>query len=169
MEEFGGHPHITVIPENTGHPEVYSVIYRIPGLRLYQGKPIECNHHRVIIQLGRDYPLMKPKCEIITPVFHPNMEGGIICIGSQWSAGAEGLVDLIVRVGDMLQYKVYNLRSVMNQRAADWVAGHPHCLPVGHIELYRADGKGGKTDDWSLEFLDDGRGRKEDFELTFLD
>lgn len=174
MTEFLGHPHITVKPEDTSPPEVYEVIYRLPGLRLQGNNPVETNEHRVVFYLDQRYPQRKPRCEIKTPIFHPNFRSGIVCIGDHWSAGGETLADLIVKVGDMIQYKEYNLSSPMDAKAAFWAKENEHLLPISNIDLYREEvvvDLAEISEDWSIDIRtvrDNERHEDTDFEIEIL-
>ena len=38
---------------------------------------------------------------MLTPVFHPNFDDSMVCVGDFWAA-SEGLDDLIIRIGRMI-------------------------------------------------------------------
>ncbi|MBC7287509.1 MAG: hypothetical protein H5T86_05575 [Armatimonadetes bacterium] len=134
--EFAGHPYIEVKPLYGNPPEAYEVTYRVPGVVLEPGsnRPVIRNEHKVRIYLHRDYPREKPKCVMETPIFHPNI-GSYICIDDYWAAG-ETLVDIIVHIGQMIQYQNYNPDSPLNPVAAQWARQHHHLFPVGKVDLY---------------------------------
>ena len=50
-------------------------------------------------------------------------------VGDHWTAG-ERLVDLVVRIGEMLAYQAYNIRSPLDARAAMWADLNPDKLPT---------------------------------------
>lgn len=135
-DNFTGHPYIEVKPVSGNPPERYVVTYRVPGLKLdgLLRRPTSANLHRVEIYLGAEYPRGKPVCKMLTPVFHPNF-GSWICIGDHWAAG-ETLVDVIVKIGNMIQYRDYNTRSALNLQAARWAEANRHRLPIGRLDLY---------------------------------
>jgi ubiquitin-protein ligase len=149
LDEFTGHPHIVVVPTRGDPPEEYAVTYRVPGLVPGQngGPPQIAAVHRASIMLTADYPRLKPRCEMLTPAYHPNF-GSYICVGDHWAAG-ETIVDLIVKIGDMLQYRDYNVMSALNVPAARWTAANEHHLPIGNVELYAPE------PEISFELLDD--------------
>jgi hypothetical protein len=66
---------------------------------------------------------------MLTPVFHPNFDDSMVCIGDFWAA-SEGLDDLIIRVGRMITYQEYNTKSPLNGLAAKWAAQNSHVLPI---------------------------------------
>lgn len=66
---------------------------------------------------------------MLTPVFHPNFDDSMVCIGDFWAA-SEGLDDLIIRVGRMIAYQEYNTKSPLNGLAAKWAAQNSHLLPI---------------------------------------
>jgi hypothetical protein len=53
----------------------------------------------------------------------------MVCIGDFWAA-AEGLDDLIMRLGRMIAYQEYNTKSPLNGLAAKWAAQNSHLLPI---------------------------------------
>jgi hypothetical protein len=61
-----------------------------------------------------------------------------VCIGDIWGAG-ESLSDIIVNIGDMIQYKSWNSYSPLSFEAAKWALEHKHIFPVGTVNLYPAD------------------------------
>ncbi len=139
-DAFTGHPYIEVEPLGGYPPERYRVTYHVKGLRWdpVRGEPVVANTHVAEIYLHHDYPRLKPRCVMLTPVFHPNFmpqPGGVICIGDYWAAG-ETLVDVIVQIGDMIQYRKYNVNSALNHEAARWAAAHRHLFPIDNKELY---------------------------------
>ena len=137
--EFAGHKYITVEPMGGQPPERYRVTYRLPGLRwdAAHGRPIIVSNHVAEIILQQDYPREKPQCRLITEIWHPNF-GPYICIGDHWAAG-ESLADVIVQIGDMIQYKTYNPKSPLNGLAARWAQENSTFLPVGNVDLYQAE------------------------------
>jgi len=137
--EFAGHPYIDVIPLGGQPPERYRVTYRLKGLRWdkRQSRPIVVSQHVAEIILHQEYPREKPQCRMLTEIWHPNF-GPYICIGDHWAAG-ETLADVIVQIGDMIQYKSYNPKSPLNGLAARWALDNRAYLPVGNIDLYQAE------------------------------
>ena len=76
-----------------------------------------------------------PFCRMLTPVFHPNIDPQKICIGDHWSAG-QSLAQLIVRIGEMICFQSYNLKSPLNARAAAWAEMHLDELPLERADLH---------------------------------
>ncbi len=138
-DEFAGHPHITVTPLHGNPPEAYRVEYRVKGLELdpATNRPRERNYHVAEIYLHQGYPRQKPKCVLLTPIFHPNF-GNYICIDDYWAAG-ETLVDVIIQIGQMIQYQNYNPKSPLNAVAARWAQQHEDLFPIGNVDLYQPE------------------------------
>jgi ubiquitin-protein ligase len=134
--EFGGHPHIDIEAARGNPPERYRVTYNVPGLiwNPDRNRPEEKRRHVVDIYLHSGYPREKPQCIPRSEVFHPNF-GNYVCIGDHWAAG-ETLSDVIVQIGEMIQYRQYNTKSAINARAARWAEHNRHLLPIGNIDLY---------------------------------
>ena len=121
-------------------PDAYEVEYRVRGLE--RGKrsdqPIVREHHLVEIQLPADYPRLPPKCKMLTPVFHPNIDPTTICVGDHWAAG-ERLADLVIRIGEMIAYQAYNIKSPLDAEAAMWADLHASELPIDSRNLHSAE------------------------------
>lgn len=135
--EFAGHPHIRVEPIGIHPPQTYRVSYRVPGLRLEGDQPLPADEHVCEIRLPLGYPREAPYVVPLTPVFHPNIAAHY-CIGDYWSAG-QPLADIVRRIGDMLQYRTYNVKSPLDAVAARWAAENESHLPIGDIELGTPD------------------------------
>ncbi len=137
--DFAGHKNIIVTPIGDEPPEKYHVTYFVNGIYLLPDGRIETlGRHEVEITLHADYPRYKPICKILTPIWHPNFRDGQICIGDIWGAG-ESLNDIIVNIGDMIQYKSWNSYSPLCADAAQWAMENKHLFPIGNINLYVAD------------------------------
>lgn len=137
--DFAGHKSIIVTPIGTEPPEKYHITYFVNGIYLLEDGRIETlGRHEVEITLHADYPRYKPICKILTPIWHPNFRDGQICIGDIWGAG-ESLTDIIVNIGDMIQYKSWNSFSPLSAEAAQWAMDNKHLFPVGNVDLYIAD------------------------------
>lgn len=138
-KDFSGHKNIIVTPIGDEPPEKYHVTYFVNGIYLLEDGRIETqSRHEVEITLHADYPRYKPICKILTPIWHPNFRDGQICIGDIWGAG-ESLSDIIINIGDMIQYKSWNSYSPLCADAAKWAMENKHLFPVGNINLYIAD------------------------------
>lgn len=131
--EYSGHPHITVQPLGPEPPEVYRITFRVPGLRLQGDTPIGVEEHQVEVRLPLSYPREGPYCVPLTPLFHPNVSDHY-CIADYWAAG-ETLVDVIAKLGDMIQYRIYSVKSPLDAVAAYWAEQHPELFPIGQIEF----------------------------------
>ena len=134
-KDFANHKYIVVTPIGDEPPEKYHVTYFVNGIYLQPDGKIETlGQHEVEITLHAEYPRYKPICKILTPIWHPNFRDGQICIGDIWGAG-ESLSDIIINIGDMIQYKSWNSSSPLSADAAAWAMDNKHLFPVGNIEL----------------------------------
>jgi ubiquitin-protein ligase len=101
-------------------PDRYVVTYRCKGL-VKNGSRIQMSeHHQIEIILHQQYPDTAPQLRQLTPIFHPNFRGGGICINSGYWTARESLVDLVLRLGNMIVYRNYDPRSPMDADAAQW-------------------------------------------------
>ena len=111
-------------------PEIYRFTYNIRGLYVApSGEILERDVHLLEVNLTLGYPRRAPQCRMLTPVFHPNFDDSMVCIGDFWAA-SEGLDDLIIRIGRMITYQEYNTKSPLNGLAAKWAAQNSNLLPV---------------------------------------
>jgi formylglycine-generating enzyme required for sulfatase activity/ubiquitin-protein ligase len=116
-------------------PEKYQFIYYLKGLYVGSGGQIlEREQHVLEVSLSLGYPRRAPHCKMISPVFHPNFDDSSVCIGDYWAA-SEGLEDLVIRIGRMLTYQDYNVKSPLNGLAAKWAAENVALLPVDTREV----------------------------------
>lgn len=135
QQAFAGHPHVAVELLGPAPAERYRITYTVPGLYLTPDNRVARTHLHVIeVYLPASYPRDKPYCVAHTPVFHPNF-GSHVCIADHWSP-AQSLVDVVVQMGEMLQWQVFNTRSPLNAVAARWAAENTHQLPVGMQSVY---------------------------------
>lgn len=133
---FSGKSKIKVINTTGTPPNKYQIEYLVTGLQKNAGmeKPRFHNSFIVEIVLTGSYPSMAPQCRMLTPVFHPNIAPHAICIGDHWAAG-ESLSFLISRIGEMLSYQSYNVKSPLNGEAAKWVESYKDKLPLDHFDF----------------------------------
>ena len=132
---FEDNPHIHINSVRGNPPEQYVLEYKIKGID-QQGKDIVVkNSHLVEINLPRDYPRKEPLCRMLTSIFHPNIAPHVICVTDHWTA-AESLADLIVRIGQMISYQSYNIKSPRNGEAAKWAEQNIDRFPIDNIELH---------------------------------
>lgn len=132
---FSAHPHIRVEPLGPAPAQKYRVIYRVPGLHITPtNELITVHQHIVELNLVSGYPREKPYCTSLSPVFHPNFANHI-CVADYWSP-SQALVDVVIQIGDMLQYKTYNTQSPLSAVAARWAAENTNRLPIGTFNLY---------------------------------
>jgi len=143
-KDFAGHKNIVVTPVGELPPEKYHITYFVNGVYLLTDGTVRIlDRHEVDIVLHAEYPRYKPICKISTPICHPNFRDGQICIGDIWGAG-ESLSDIIINIGDMIQYKSWNSYSPLSAEAAQWAIENRHLFPVGTVDLHIADSSAAK-------------------------
>ena len=136
MAAYSSHDKILVKPIAGDPPERYEVRYRVKGLeRLASGELVSRDDHTIEISLPADYPRTPPICKMKTPVFHPNIDVFDICTSDHWAA-QETLVDLVVRIGQIISYQSHNTKSPLNAEAARWCDDNRNRLPVDSSDLH---------------------------------
>jgi ubiquitin-protein ligase len=135
-EVFAGGTLIRLLDAEDEAGEVYRIEYNLRGVESLKSKqPVFREQHIVEIRLTRDYPRLAPACQMLTPIFHPNIDESSICVGDHWTAG-ERLTDLTLRIGEMIAYQAYNIKSPLNGEAAMWADLNPEDLPTDNRDLY---------------------------------
>ncbi|MDP4181056.1 MAG: ubiquitin-conjugating enzyme E2 [Bacillota bacterium] len=127
-------PHI-ILKRITGNPpEKYYLEYNVRSIQIINNVVSEINSHQVEITIPLEYPSIQPQCRMLTPVFHPNIAPHAICIADHWAAG-ESLKDVVIRIGEMLTYQNYSIKSPLNGEAAKWASENQHRFPLDHIDF----------------------------------
>ncbi len=129
------HPAIAIRTVTGSPPDRYQIVYSLRSLvEGVDGKISERTEHVAEFYLTLGFPRQAPQCRMLTPVFHPNIAPHAVCIGDHWAAG-ESLLQLIVRVGEMLAYQSYNIKSPLNGAAARWAEENLGQLPTDSRDL----------------------------------
>jgi ubiquitin-protein ligase len=93
-------------------PEIYRFTYNLRGLYVSgSGEIVERDSHLLEVNLTLGYPRRAPQCRMLTPVFHPNFDDSMVCIGDFWAA-SEGLDQLISHWPDDHLPGIQHLESV---------------------------------------------------------
>lgn len=122
---------IQVVQTDGDPPEKYLVRFTCRGVEKLRpgGQPVYRENHEVSIYLHAEYPLKQPQLKWLTPIFHPNIHSsGAVCIGAWWPA--KTLDELILTLGEMVQYKNLGPKDPMNSRAAAWAIRNRRHFPV---------------------------------------
>jgi len=122
---------IEVLSTEADPPERYLVRFTCTGVEKINahGKPVTRDSHEVSIYLHAEYPLKQPQLKWMTPIFHPNIHiTGAVCIGTWWAA--KTLDELLLSLGEMIQYKNLDPGDPMNSKAAAWANRHKHLFPI---------------------------------------
>jgi ubiquitin-protein ligase len=128
------HPRIKLVHAEGIPPERYELEFRIRSMRQAGDELVSADRHRVEINLPLDYPRLPPQCRMLTPVFHPNIAPHAICVGDHWNAG-EPIWSIVSRIGEMIAYQSYNVKSPLNGEAARWVEQNLDQLPTDRANL----------------------------------
>lgn len=156
-------------------PEKYVVTFTCKGIASIneQGAPQSSELHQVSIYLSRDFPMQEPYLIWLTPIWHPNIEHQEphhVCTNNvqNWYPG-KALDDLVVVLGEMVQYKRYHAEWAqpwpLDKEAAQWVREYAEPRKIigpktpfderpllREYKIRRRSGKGkGKNDSGKLE------------------
>lgn len=134
---FAKTPYIFVLPNDKEPPDEYIVIYKANGVGKRDGQWIKVNKHIVHIYLSHNFFEVGPTATFKTPHYHPNIypnSNKFCAFASSFRAG-ESLTEYILRLGEVLQFKTYNLDSPANKEAAKWAKQSPHMFPLDKRNL----------------------------------
>jgi ubiquitin-protein ligase len=112
-------------------PERYLIRFTCKGVERLNayGQPVYRENHEVRVYLHAEYPLKQPQLKWVTPIFHPNIHvTGAVCIGAWWPA--KTLDELLLSLGEMIQYKNLDPSDPMNSKAAAWASRNRHLFPI---------------------------------------
>jgi ubiquitin-protein ligase len=127
-------PYIVLTKVTGNPPERYQLEYRVKSIQITNGMVSQKDANMVEIILPLEYPSLQPQCRMLTPVYHPNIAPHAICIADHWAAG-ESLKDVIIRIGEMLSYQNYSIKSPLNGEAAKWAHENRHRFPLDLIDF----------------------------------
>lgn len=149
-------------------PEKYVILYTCKGiskLSKNQYKPVYSSRHRIEIVLPADYPFSRsgnmPLARYIEgSAWHPNIYAdGTICFG-KWHVG-RSLDELVLEIGEIIQYKNCFPGDAANLEAASWARENEHLFPVDRRPLV----DGGDDVSFEVIVLDDD---DDDFDIVVL-
>jgi ubiquitin-protein ligase len=132
-------------------PERYLIRFTCRGVENVNGsgQAIYRDVHEVRIYLHAEYPLKQPQLKWMTPIFHPNIHTtGAVCIGAWWPA--KTLDELLLTLGEMVQYKNLGPKDPMNSKAAAWSMRNKQLFPIDPRPL-----KGQSLDDQIVIRMDE--------------
>jgi ubiquitin-protein ligase len=153
-----GRKRIRLLKTSGSPPEKYQLEYLVKSLIQDESGAVRTRStHQVEITLTRAYPRQAPQCRMLTPIFHPNIAPHAICVGDHWAAG-ETLGSLVVRIGEMLVFQSYNLKSPLDGAAARWVSKNMDKLPLEKIDFSELLESGDKVASSIKEESSDGSG-----------
>ena len=117
-------------------PERYLIRFTCKGVEKLNaaGTAVYRESHEVSLYLHAEYPLKQPQLKWRTPIFHPNIHvTGAVCIGAWWPA--KTLDELLLTLGEMIQYKNYDPKDPMNSKAAAWAMRNKRLFPIDPRDL----------------------------------
>ena len=117
-------------------PAKYLILYSCSGLvKPEQGEISESNFHAMSIVFGYDFPTRPPILIWYTPIWHPNFKTPHVCTQGRPFAAGIPLDRIVLTVGEMVQYRNYNLQSPLNYAAKEWAERNLTRFPVDDRDL----------------------------------
>lgn len=127
---------IQVVSVDGDPPDRYRIRFTCRGVENVRSNdtPVIRESHEVMVYLHADYPLKQPQLKWLTPIFHPNIHvTGAVCIGAWWPA--KTLDELLLNLGEMVQYKNLGPKDPMNSKAAAWALRNKRLFPIDKRDL----------------------------------
>lgn len=156
-------------------PDKYLITYACRGIAYIDKRkePVASNFHQVSMYVSREFPRQEPHLRWVTPIWHPNIEHQEphhVCTNNvQNFYSTKGLDDLVLMLGEMVQYKRYHAvwrePWPYDKEVADWVVSYaePRGIvgpdkpfdPRSLVRPYKIRVRGGKVSGQS-KVADDG-------------
>lgn len=137
-------PFVRILETQGNPPEVYRLALSCRGIREVKsnGAVIYSEDHRLQIKLPHNYPGCIPEFQMLTPVWHPNISGGTICMGHEGDRGyvpSMGLDDLVVRIIQIIRYENYSREFALNHAAFTWAQQNSRLFPLDDRQIILED------------------------------
>lgn len=118
-------------------PEKYGILFHCKGLSKLSEKdePTEIDKHVMEVVFGYDYPSVPPRYIWLTDIWHPNIKLPYICTTGRPFAISTSLDQICLMVGQMIQYRNYNIEDPLNKEAAQWAAKNKKRFPIETRDL----------------------------------
>ena len=116
-------------------PKKYEITYKVRSIIGIKEdhSPIYGDSHQMELVIPNDYPLQSAACKMLSKVWHPNIKYDGVGVGTICSSSPEfgtlfHLDELVVRIGEMLQYKRYHALFIEpwpeDTEVAKWVTAY---------------------------------------------
>jgi ubiquitin-protein ligase len=117
-------------------PEKYLIEYRCAGLAITDTGGVSAHEkHRMSVIFKYDYPSKPPMLIWHTPLWHPNIRPPGVCPHGRKFAVSVPLDQIVLTVGEMVQYRNFNLSDPFNHDAAAWARQNLDKFPVDQRDL----------------------------------
>ena len=134
LQAFAKHPYIFIKSTFGNPPEKYQIEYRIKGLEQKGDTIVKKNSHLCEIVLPSGYPREMPVCRPLhlysIRIFHR-----VSYVLQTSGQRGESLTDIIVRIGEIICYQNYNIKSPENGEAARWAEKNIAKFPLDTAAL----------------------------------
>lgn len=120
-------------------PEKYLIVFACKGLiKAESGEIREIKQHAMEAIFGHDFPGKPPRFVWLTPIWHPNIMPPYLCTTGRPFAVSTTLDQICLMVGQMIQYRNYNVEDSLNREAREWALENQERLPVDTRSLLDA-------------------------------
>ncbi len=122
---------LTFTAEPAQLPQVYHVTLRCKGKKQRpDGSIRDIQEHQISIYPGSNYPTQAPDLVWETPVFHPNIKGGSVCLlDGLWTPSIR-LDEVCLMLWDMARYRIRTLSGFFNREAMEWASENDGDFPL---------------------------------------
>jgi ubiquitin-protein ligase len=130
QRETAYHPFVQLVPLHGSPPFEYQIEYRLRTLALAEDGQLDFTPTCTIqLSLPDGFPLQPPDVRPLTPLFHPNVSQESIQLIPAWDPNTS-LLDVVMNVGRLLAFQLYDPHQVSNPDAMQWVEQNFSSLPT---------------------------------------
>lgn len=130
LRSFAFHPFVTISATRGDPPTYYRVDFRVRALVLDASEQLQyVERVPMEIWIPSGYPSQPPLVRPLIAVFHPNFSFEEVQFAADWHA-AQGLIQVIHRVGDWLAWRSYDPDAVINEIAMQWMLENAGVFPL---------------------------------------
>ena len=130
---LAGQSDLLVLQPLDGPPtQRYVAIYRCEGLTHEGDQVVQGDHWMFHINLHDGYLRRvdtRRVLTVLTPLFHPNVYGPLICLGRGIRPGMS-LTDLLFQIYEIISYQNFSPHDGLNEQACAWARQHMDRFPI---------------------------------------
>lgn len=131
---FSQNKNIVFTHTRKGLVQYCDVTYFVKGIQKLPDNSVEtAEEHKLRIYFPLFYPFVSPVFKFITPIWHPSVKNGNLCLTKK-EIECKTLIDIIIFIGQVIQYKEFPIRKT-NKKAQKWAEENKNLWPKGRKKI----------------------------------